>query len=211
MYLPKPNEEMRLEVLHALIRAHPLGLWVALADDALLPNHVPFMLDPTRGACGTLVGHVARANPVWKRGHGAVPDLITFQGPQAYISPSWYPSKHEHGKAVPTWNYAVVHAHGVPVFIEDKAWLHDVVTRLTRMHEATRPAPWEVSDAPADYVDAMLGAIVGVEIPIDKLVGKWKMSQNRSAADQHGVVTGLLESDEPQAAAVAGVMRGLHA
>jgi transcriptional regulator len=172
-----------------------------------LPNHVPFLLDPARGAFGTLVGHVARANPVWRRGRGAVPDLVTFQGPQAYVSPSWYPSKHEHGKAVPTWNYAVVHAHGVPAFIDDKAWLHAQVTRLTQTHEAARPAPWAVGDAPADYIDAMLGSIVGVEIPIDQLVGKWKMSQNRSVADQHGVVTGLLETQDAQAAAVAGVMR----
>ncbi len=207
MYLPKPNEETRLDVLHELIRAHPLGLWVSLAGDALLPNHVPFMLDPARGNCGTLIGHVARANPVWKRGRGAVPDLITFQGPQAYISPSWYPSKHEHGKAVPTWNYAVVHAHGVPEFIDDKGWLHAQVSRLTQTHEAARPTPWAVGDAPEDYIDAMLGAIVGVEIPIDRLVGKWKMSQNRSVADQHGVVAGLLETQDAHAAAVAGVMR----
>lgn len=192
MYLPKVNEETRTEVMHALVRAHPLGLWVSLGDGELLVNQVPFELDATRGEFGTLVGHVARANPIWKRAPSEVPSLVTFQGPQAYITPSWYPSKHEHGKAVPTWNYAVVHAHGTPLFIEDRAWLREQVTRLTDRHEASQALPWSVSDAPADYMDKMLAAIVGVEIPIQRMVGKWKMGQNRPAPDQLGMVAGLM-------------------
>lgn len=207
MYLPHQNEETRLEVLHALIRAHPLAVWVALAEGELLANHIPFHLDPARGEFGTLLGHVARANPLWKRPVAAVADLIAFQGPESYITPSWYPSKHEHGKAVPTWNYAVVHAYGTPTFIEDRAWLRAHVTALTDRHEAGQALPWAVSDAPEDYLDKQLTAIVGVEIPIQKLVGKWKMSQNRSMPDQLGVAAGLLAKGDAQASAVASVIQ----
>jgi transcriptional regulator len=194
--------------MHALILAHPLGVWVSLGDDALVANHIPFNLDASRGDRGVLVGHVARANPIWRQATSSVPALVTFHGPQAYISPSWYPSKHEHGKAVPTWNYAVVHAHGRPTFIQDREWLHNHVSSLTRKQEATRPQPWDVSDAPADYVDKMLSAVVGVEIPISKLEGKWKMSQNRVESDRAGVVSGLQQEHDQQAAAVALSVEG---
>jgi transcriptional regulator len=178
-----------------------------LGDGELIANHIPFEIDPARGEFGTLVGHVARANPIWRQPPSAVPSLVTFQGPQSYITPSWYPSKHEHGKAVPTWNYAVVHAHGLPVFIQDKGWLHEHVSRLTSRHEMSQALPWAVSDAPADYVEKMIGAIVGVEMPIGRLLGKWKMGQNRSKPDQLGVVAGLLAKRDPHAAGVAEVMR----
>jgi transcriptional regulator len=209
MYTPEQNEEVRIPVLHALIQAHPLGVWVSTGEGELIANHIPFFIDPARGEFGTLIGHVARANPVWRQPPSAVPDVITFQGPQFYITPSWYPSKHQHGRAVPTWNYAVVHAHGVPAFIQDKVWLHEHVSRLTNQHEAAQALPWSVSDAPPDYLEKMLGGIVGVEIPIRRLAGKWKMSQNRSASDQLGVVAGLLAKQDPQATAVADLMQKL--
>lgn len=191
MYVPKANEETRLEVLHALIRAHPLGTWTVFDGADLVTNHVPFQLDAARGPLGTLLGHVARANPVWRAPASAVRGVVAFQGPQAYVTPTWYPSKREHGKTVPTWNYAVVHVRGVPTFTHDRDWLHAHVSRLSDAHEAAERAPWAVADAPADFVEKQLGAIVGVEIPIEALVGKWKASQNRSAADRSGVVAGL--------------------
>ncbi len=212
MYNPKQNEETRLDVLHALIEAHPLGTWVALGDGALQANHIPFEIDASRGEFGTLVGHVARANPIWKELKSGVPSLIIFQGPQAYVSPSWYPSKHEHGKAVPTWNYAVVHASGRPSFIEDSAWLRSHVNQLTNRHEAAQVLPWAVSDAPEDYLERMLAAIVGVEILIDNLAGNWKMNQNRSEADRIGVVAGLMSKGNSDSIGVASTMRSrLHA
>lgn len=200
MYTPKPNEETRVEVLHALIRAHPLGTWTLFDGEDLVTNHVPFHLDAERGPFGTLVGHVARANAVWRAAASTVRSVVVFQGPQAYVTPSWYPSKVEHGKTVPTWNYAVVHARGVPAFTHDRAWLHAHVSGLSDAHEAAEPAPWAVTDAPADYVERQLGAIVGVEIPIERLLGKWKASQNRSAADRAGVARGLRGRGDPASA-----------
>jgi transcriptional regulator len=191
MYTPKPNEETRVEVMHELIRTHPLGTWTVLGADDLLTQHVPFLLDAERGPLGTLVGHVARANPVWRSPPTPVRSVVSFQGPQAYVTPSWYPSKREHGKVVPTWNYAVVHVRGVPAFIHDRDWLLTHVSGLTDAHEAAEGAPWAVADAPAAYVERQLGAIVGVEIPIERLLGKWKASQNRPASDRAGVVAGL--------------------
>jgi transcriptional regulator len=207
MYLPKPNEETRPEVLRSLIRAHPLGTWVCLSNGELVANHVPFQLDETRGEHGTLVGHVARANPIWKQSSATAAHLITFQGPQTYISPSWYPSKHQDGKAVPTWNYAVVHAYGLPTYIHDHDWLLAHVSALTDRHEARQALPWAVSDAPADYLEKMLGAIVGVEIPIQRTIGKWKMSQNRPVPDQFGVVAGLMARGDAQASDAARLIQ----
>jgi transcriptional regulator len=199
MYVPQVHEENDLAVLHALIRAHPLGAWVTQGDGGLLANHIPFLLDASRGAFGTLVGHVARANPAWQSFSHSVPSVVLFQGPESYITPSWYPSKHAHGKAVPTWNYAVVHAHGMPCVIEDREWLLQHLTQLTDTHEAGQALPWKLSDAPADFTERLLGAIVGLEIPIDRLVGKWKVSQNRPEADKLGVVAGLLARDDAPA------------
>jgi transcriptional regulator len=207
VYVPKQHEETRVEVMHALIRSHSLGAWVTLGDDELVANHIPFEISPERGEFGTLVGHVARANPIWSGTPSEVLGLVTFQGPQSYITPSWYPSKHEHGKAVPTWNYAVVHAYGRASFIEDKSWLYDHVSSLTRRHEASQSFPWSVSDAPADFTERMIGAIVGVQIPILRLIGKWKMSQNRSESDQLGVVAGLMGSKDAQSAGVARLIQ----
>jgi transcriptional regulator len=206
MYIPKHYAETDIAVLHALIGAHPLGAWVTVADGRLLANHIPFLVDRSRGQYGTLVGHVARANPVWQSFSSSTPSVVIFQGPEAYISPSWYPTKQEHGRVVPTWNYAVVHAHGVPSVIEDRQWLLRLVENLTREHEAGRAAPWKVSDAPADYIEKNLGAIVGIEIPISSLEGKWKASQNHPAASRRGVIEGLGETTDHRAREMAELM-----
>jgi len=208
MYIPKHFEEKDPAILQALVRAHPFGTWVTQGEDGEpIANHVPFLLDAERGPHGTLVAHVARANPIWKDFSRTVDSIVVFQGPQTYISPSWYASKREHGKVVPTWNYAVVHAHGRPRAIEDAAWLRQLVSRLTETHEAGNPQPWKVSDAPADFIDRSLEAIVGIEIPLTRIEGKWKTSQNRTQADRHGVVAGLSARDDEASAAMAAIVR----
>jgi transcriptional regulator len=218
MYIPKHFEETDPTTLQALIAAHPLATWVTIDDSngpaELLANHIPFTLDPTRGPHGTLVGHVAKANPVWRVFSKTSPSVIAFQGPEIYITPSWYPSKQEHGKVVPTWNYAVVHAHGIPTAISDADGLLKIVSFLTNTHEdrmqnASGKTPWQVIDAPADYIESMLNAIVGIEIPVAKLEGKWKTSQNRPKSEQIGVISGLNELATPNALAMAGLVKNL--
>ena len=191
MYVPKHFEETDLTVLHQLIRSRSLGTWVAWASGELVVNHLPFLIDSSRGEFGTLVGHVARANPIWKAIVDNTPSVVVFQGSDKYITPSWYPSKQETGKAVPTWNYVVVHAHGSPRVIQDKEWLRAHVAALSDRHEHALPVPWKLTDSPAEYIEALLNAIVGIEIPLDSLRGKWKLGQNRTAADLAGVVAGL--------------------
>ena len=203
MYNPKHFEERDIAVLHALIRSHPLSTWVTIAGGELVANHIPFFVDPARGANGTLVGHVARANPVWNSFSKDVPSLVVFQGPEGYISPSFYASKKEHGKVVPTWNYAVVHAYGTPRAIEDAAWLRGHVTAMTDLQESRHQAvPWAVTDAPADFIESMVKMIVGIEIPVARLEGKWKMSQNRAMPDRVGTVEGLRERGDVEMAAL---------
>ncbi|MEO8311473.1 MAG: FMN-binding negative transcriptional regulator [Caldimonas sp.] len=203
MYLPRHFAESRPQVLRDFIARHPLGLLVTQnRDGGLDANSVPFFLDEgDDGSPGVLRAHVARANPLWTSARDDVDALVVFQGPQGYVSPAWYPSKAEHGKVVPTWNYLMAQARGRLRAIDDKAWLRAFVTRLTDHHEGRRPAPWAVTDAPADFVDATLGAIVGIEIALTSLVGKWKVSQNRSAADRAGVVDGLLREHDDTALA----------
>jgi transcriptional regulator len=202
-YLPPHFAETDTATLHALVRAHPLATWVVQHQGELLVNHIPLLLDAERGEHGTLLGHVARANPVWQALAEVAPSVAVFTGPQAYVSPNWYPSKHAHGKAVPTWNYAVVHAHGVPRAISDPARVLDIVTRLTQVHEATQALPWQVADAPADYLAKLLKAIVAIEIPVQRWVGKWKVSQNRPSVDQQGVAAGLRGQGTEAAARMA--------
>ena len=206
MYVPKHHEETDTSVLHSLVKAHPLATWVTQGDGELLANHIPFLLDSTRGHLGTLVGHVAKANRVWQSFSKTVNSVLVFQGAETYITPSWYPSKHADGKAVPTWNYAVVHAHGMPRVIEDREWLLQHVNHLTDAHEAEQALPWKVSDAPQEFTDRLLQAIVGIEIPIAKLVGKWKVSQNRPEPDKLGVVAGLLGRSDPQSTEMAALV-----
>ncbi len=207
MYLPSHFEESRVEVLHQLMHTHPLGLLITQsrpdADGAPAPiesNALPFHLDTARGPHGTLVAHVARANPVWREARTDAEVLVVFQGPQAYISPGWYATKVETGKVVPTWNYVLVEARGRLTVRDDAAWVHALVSSLTDLHEASRPAPWKVTDAPADYIAATQRAIVGIEIELTSLKGKWKVSQNRSPADRAGVVQGLTSVGRADAA-----------
>ena len=190
MYLPKHFEQHDPQLLRGLMQEHPLATLVTPGADGVSIDHIPFDLDPEDGPHGTLVGHVARANPLWKLASGK-PVVAVFTGPQVYITPSYYPSKATTHKVVPTWNYSVVHAHGVLQAVEDAPWLHALVSRLTRHHESSRPAPWAVTDAPPDYIEQMLRAIVGIRIPLTQLVGKWKVSQNRDVADRRGVAQGL--------------------
>jgi transcriptional regulator len=207
MYSPKTFEETNLATLHALVRAHPLGTWVTHGNGDLTVNHVPFLLRADIGPYGTLVGHVARANPVWQTLDGAARSIAVFQGADSYITPSWYPSKHATGKAVPTWNYAVVHAHGAPRAIDDAGWLLSHLEELTSTHEAHQALPWKISDAPAGYVERLIESIVGIEMPIEKIEGKWKVSQNRTPADRTGVVAGLMGKGSAAAEAMAQLVR----
>jgi transcriptional regulator len=207
MYLPRQFEETRVQVLHELIRSHPLGALVTLTPTGLCANHIPFEVDPEPGPFGTLRGHVARANSVWRDHNPEIEALVCFQGPDTYISPSWYVTKQETGKVVPTWNYAVVHVHGNLRVIEDRLWLRGLVDRLTDRHEADNKTAWQISDAPADFLDKQLAAIVGLEIPITRLVGKWKVSQNRPQRDRAAVAAALDEHRGEAAAGIASLVR----
>jgi transcriptional regulator len=208
MYLPSHFEEKRPEVLFDLMAKHPLATLVHVDPGGLEANHLPLLHDPAPAPFGTLRGHVARANPLWKACVSGCEVLLVFQGTQTYITPSWYPAKREHGKVVPTWNYAVVHARGVARAIDDAAWLHRLVSALTARNEATRPQPWAVTDAPPDYVANQLRAVVGLEITVHSLVGKWKVSQNRREVDRAGVVEGLQARADPEAVAMAKMVAG---
>ena len=196
MYLPKQFEETRPERLHGFMAAYPLGLLITHDEHGVVANPIPFLLQSERGNNGTLIGHVARANPVWKQTLGAADALVVFQGPQGYVSPGWYASKAEHGKVVPTWNYSTVQARGPLVVHDTVEAVRAVVHTLTTHHEAAQRQPWAMTDAPADYIEQMLRAIVMIEVPISHLVGKFKLSQNRSSADRQGVEAGLADRDE---------------
>jgi transcriptional regulator len=185
MYLPAAFAQTDAAELQALMQAHPLATLVLQGADGLDAHHLPLLFDP---ATRSLRGHVARANPLWQQAAAGLPVLAVFQGPQAYVSPSWYPSKDEHHRVVPTWNYAVVHAHGTLRAIDDAGWLRTLLGHLTAAHEATRPQPWSMADAPADYLDRMLAAVVGIELQVSRLEGKWKLNQNRAMTDRQGVL-----------------------
>lgn len=208
MYQVAAFREERIDVMHALIRAHPLATLVSCAGGTLAANHLPLLIDPSPAPHGTLRGHVARANPLWRQPQAGGEVLAIFQGPQTYVTPSWYPSKRDTGKVVPTWNYVVVHAYGPLVVRDDRNWLCDLVSRLTDQQEAGLPQPWGIGDAPADYIEHMLAAIVGIELPIARLEGKWKVSQNRLDPDRAGVSDGLASRADPQAQAMADLVAG---
>jgi len=191
VYVPKLFEEDRVDVLHAAIRHGGLATLVTLTGEGLIASHVPMLLDPTPEPYGTLIGHLARPNPQARGAAAGVQALAIFQGPDAYVTPSWYATKQQTGKVVPTWNYVAVHAYGPVEFFDDVERLRAVVTRLTEREEQPRTAPWAVTDAPADFIDGMLKGIVGFALPIARLEGKWKMSQNRPAQDRTGVIDGL--------------------
>ncbi len=191
VYLPKHFAESNPEALHHLIAAFPLATLVTLGADGIAANHIPLLLDPARGEFGTLIGHVARNNEVWREGEHEGESLAVFLGADAYVSPNWYASKAETHEVVPTWNYAVVHAYGSLKVHEDEKWVRGVVGRLTKAMEASQPKPWKMADAPAGYTNVMLGNIVGIEVPVSRMIGKWKVSQNRSDADRASAAAGL--------------------
>lgn len=198
MHVPNKFKETNVETLHTLIRSHPLGTWIAPTgnENEFDVNHIPFVLDNTHGEYGVLQGHVNRANPIWKSLVTEKNSVVVFQGAETYITPSWYASKHEHGKAVPTWNYVVVHAHGNARVISDKDWLLEHLNALTDGQELNQSQPWKVSDAPKDFTERMLKGIVGIEIPICTLLGTWKTSQNKQQSDKEGVINGLNLNDD---------------
>ncbi|MFP4592565.1 FMN-binding negative transcriptional regulator [uncultured Ralstonia sp.] len=191
MYVPAHFDESRTEVLHDLITQNPFGTLVTHGKSGLDANHIPFLLNPEEGKLGVLHAHVARVNPVWQDVANGDEVLVIFRAGDAYISPNWYPSKQEHHKQVPTWNYRVAHAHGRITIHDDERFVRGVVARLTRNHEAPLPAPWKMSDGPKDYIDAMLKMIVGIEIEITRLEGKLKLGQNKEARDIRGAGEGL--------------------
>lgn len=207
MYIPAHFKEERIEVLHGLIAAHPLGTLVTLDGDGLNANHIPFEIDPAAGDLGTLRAHVARGNPVWRDLREDVQPLAVFQGPQAYISPSWYASKKETGRVVPTYNYAVVHAHGPLRVIDDPGWLRALLEGMTWRHEEKVGRHWRMEDAPADYIEKILTAVVGIEIPIVRIEGKWKTSQNQPQDNRAGVAAGLREAGTDERLAMAGLVQ----
>lgn len=207
MYEPPLHKKEDLAAQHALIRAQPLGLLISDGPDGLEANAIPFLLDAGAGPFGTLRAHMARANKQWRALQDAKEVLVVFQGPDRYISPNWYATKRETGKVVPTWNYVMVQAMGRPRVIEDPQWLRAQIDELTRTHEGVRPAPWAVSDAPEDFIAMQVKAIVGLEIEISRISGKWKVSQNRPAADREGVIQGLTAEGESTAFDMAEIVR----
>jgi transcriptional regulator len=208
-YLPGYFAAPDADAAAGLVAAHPLAMLAWAGGDGLEAEHLPLLWDrsPADGAHGTLRGHVARANPVWREADGR-PVIAVFRGPQAYVTPSWYPSKAATAKVVPTWNYAVVQLRGTLRAVDDAPWLRALVERLTDTQEASRAHRWRVGDAPDDYIAQMLRAIVGIEVTVDAVQAKWKMSQNRTPADRAGVVAGLESLGSDEARAAAALVRG---
>ena len=203
MYVPEHFAEHDPGELRRLIEEYPLGILVALGAEGLSANHLPFELHPEVGERGALRSHVARANAVWQDFAADQEALVIFQGPRAYISPNWYPTKAEEHRVVPTFNYAVVHAYGRLTVHDDEKWLRALLGRLTRRMETPQPTPWKMGDAPQDYLREMVRGVVGIEIAVTRLVGKWKVSQNRLPIDREGAVAGLRATGEQEAAAMA--------
>lgn len=207
MYLPEHFAETRAHELHRLIDEHPLGALVVAGPNGLDANHVPFLLDPEAGERGVLLAHVARANPLWRDARDGDEALVIFRGAEAYVSPNWYPSKHETHRLVPTWNYQVVHVHGTLRVRDDEKTVRGVVARLTREHESRTgdPRPWKMGDSAPEFIDGMLKSIVGIEVEIARIVGKSKLSQNREARDRVGAADALARRGE---AGIADAMLG---
>jgi transcriptional regulator len=206
MYEPPLHRQEDLAAQHKLIQSHPLGLLVSHGPGGLIANAMPFLIDSSASKLGTLRAHMARANGQWRDLDGESDVLVVFQGADHYITPSWYETKRETGKVVPTWNYVMVQVRGRPRVVDDAAWLHRQIGALTHMQEASRAAPWAVTDAPAPFVEAQVRAIVGLEIEIAQIKGKWKVSQNRSAADRAGVIAGLLDEGDRAALEMAAMI-----
>lgn len=206
MYQPEMFQEDRAEVLHDLMRSHPFATLVSFDGKGVVADHIPMVLHPELGDHGVLRGHVARPNPLWQEFDASVDVLAIFQGVHHYITPNWYPSKQETEKVVPTWNYAVVHACGPMTIFKEADWLRAQVESLTMQMESGRSEPWAVSDAPDDYLERQFRGIVGLEIAITQLIGKWKLNQNRTAEDRQGVVEGLKGEDNEAAQTMAGMI-----
>lgn len=208
MYEPPHFKETRPDVLHGLIRAHPLGLLISNGPDGPVANAIPFLLDADVPPNGRLRAHLARANPQWRllADNPATPVLIVFQGSDAYVTPSWYETKRETGKVVPTWNYAIVQVRGTVKVMDDQDWLAQQIADLTASQEGAREAPWAVTDAPAPFIQSQIKGIIGLEIDISEIHGKWKVSQNRPVADRAGVAQGL-ESEDHRLPDMASLVR----
>ena len=206
MYIPRHNEENRVPVMHALMASQPFATLVTLGGSGLFASHLPIVLDPDGSEFGTLNAHISRANTQWRDLVPTVDALAIFAGHHHYISPTWYPETREHGKEVPTWNYVVVHAYGPLKVIEDTHWLRKHVESLTKIHEAASPVPWNVGDAPADFIQSLLHGIVGLELPIRRMEGKWKVSQNRTERERQGVLEGLTRLDTPESRAMKALV-----
>ncbi len=211
MYLPPAFREDDLPTIHAEMQKIQLATLVTVTGGGMVATHLPLMLDSSTGDYGTLYGHVARGNTQWLESEPEVEALAIFTASDAYVTPNWYPSKQETGKVVPTWMYSAIHAYGTVKFIDDAEWLRDLVTRLTDKHEAGNAQPWKVTDAPPDYVDGQLTRIIGVELPISRLEGKWKFDQRSSQQDRVGILAGLEASGTPGNLEAARVMRGIEA
>jgi transcriptional regulator len=209
MYIPRHNEEKRVPVMHALMVSQPLGTLVTLGASGLFASHIPMILENDGSQFGVLKGHISRANTQWRDFVPTVDALAIFAGHQHYITPNWYPGTKEHGKEVPTWNYVVVHAYGPLRVIQDEHWLLTNVTKLTDIHEAGSPVPWKVSDAPQDFIKSQLKGIIGLELPIQRLEGKWKVSQNRTESERKGVIEGLTKLNTPESLAMKALVEEL--
>ncbi len=208
MYIPRFNEETRLDVMHALIESQPFATLVTTGSTGLIASHIPMVLNRTEGPHGTLRCHLSRANKQWRDLTPSTEALAIFSGTHHYISPNWYPEKAEGGKVVPTWNYAVVHAYGPIRLVEDPTQLLAHLNALTTQHESGFPAPWQVSDAPADYIASQMKGIIGIELPITRIEGKWKVSQNKSERTLRAVEQGLEDLNTPEALAMRDLVRG---
>jgi len=205
MYIPRANQEDRIPVLHKLMEDQPFASLITVGSSGLFASHIPMVLEQN-GAMGCLKGHISRANTQWRDYSPSIEALAIFSGPQHYITPTWYPEKQETGKVVPTWNYVVVHAYGYLKVVEDGEWLMAHLTKLTNIHEAGSRVPWKVGDAPADYIASQTKGIVGLEMAIERLEGKWKVSQNRSEQDRCGVARGLAELNTPESLAMKALV-----
>ena len=210
VYLPEHFAESDTAAMHRLIQAFPLATLVTVGSDGLAANHIPFVLDPRSGDHGRLLGHVARNNAVWHDHDPALEALVVFQAVEAYITPNWYATKQETHEVVPTWNYAVVHAYGRIIVHDDAKWVRGQAGLLTKQQEASQPLPWKMADAPPAYTAANLAQIVGIEIPIARLVGKFKASQNRRAVDRAGASAGLRDTGHPGMIAMADFMDAIN-
>lgn len=206
MYIPQQFEEPRVDAMHELIRAYPLATLVTHSSGELNANHIPVYLSGSPAPYGALHGHIARANPLLGEIAEGIETLAIFQGPDSYITPSWYATKKETGKVVPTWNYAVVHAYGVLRVVDNASWLRAQLDALTEHNESSFPEPWAVSDAPPEHIERIMAAIVGVEMVITKLLGKWKVSQNQPTQNQVSVISGLKASSIPESEAMAALV-----